>query len=317
MVIDPNYAPAKVNGKGRVRDDCRTELPSPAVETVRVGELDVAYLTAGAGPLALCLHGFPDTARTWRHLLLRLAEAGYRAVAPFTRGYAPTAVPADGRYQTGALAADANALHEVLDGDGDAVIIGHDWGAPSAYGAAGFQPERWSKVVGMAVPPGGALATAFVTDLDQVQRSWYMFLFQHPLAELLLAANDFALVDRLWAQWSPGYDGAEDVGWLRESLGDPANLHAALGYYRAALGNGLVDPALADIQAAAGAVPPQPTLYLHGRDDGCVGADVAESAAAMTADRTDVTVEVLDGCGHFLHLERPDDVNDRILEFLS
>ncbi|CAN5777513.1 MAG: alpha/beta fold hydrolase [Ilumatobacteraceae bacterium] len=287
------------------------------METVRVGELDVAYLTAGAGPLALCLHGFPDTAHTWRHLLPQLADAGYRAVAPFTRGYAPTAVPADGRYQTGALAADANALHEAFDGDGDAVIIGHDWGAPSAYGAAGHEPDRWSKVVGMAVPPGGALATAFVTDLDQVQRSWYMFLFQHPLAELLLGANEFALVDRLWAHWSPGYDAAEDAVRVRESLGDPANLHAALAYYRAALGNGLVDPALAEIQVATGAVPSQPTLYLHGRDDGCVGAGVAELAASMTTDADQLTVEVLDHCGHFLHLERPDDVNDRILEFLA
>ena len=78
-----------------------------------------AYLTTGgSGPLALCLHGFPDTAHTWRHLAPRLAAAGYRAVAPFTRGYAPTAVPADGLYQTGALAADANALHDALGGDG-------------------------------------------------------------------------------------------------------------------------------------------------------------------------------------------------------
>ena len=69
------------------------------------------------GPLALCLHGFPDTAHTWRYLLPRLAHAGYRAVAPFTRGYAPTTVPADGVFQTGALATDANALHEALGAD--------------------------------------------------------------------------------------------------------------------------------------------------------------------------------------------------------
>src|SRR5437899_12980405 len=81
------------------------------------------------GPLALCLHGFPDSAWTWRYLLPELAAAGFRAVAPFMRGYAPTNVPSDGRYQTGALATDALALHDVLGGDGDAVIVGHDWGA--------------------------------------------------------------------------------------------------------------------------------------------------------------------------------------------
>src|SRR3954469_14203928 len=94
-----------------------------------VGGVDLAYLEAGEGPLALCLHGFPDTAHTWRHLLPELAGAGFRAVAPFLRGYAPTEVPADGRYQTGALAADAIALHEALGGGSDAVIVGHDWGA--------------------------------------------------------------------------------------------------------------------------------------------------------------------------------------------
>src|SRR5471030_1106725 len=79
------------------------------------------------GPLALCLHGFPDSAHTWRFLLPELAKAGFHAVAPFLRGYAPTAIPTDGRYQVGVLARDGNALHEALGGKGDAVIIGHDW----------------------------------------------------------------------------------------------------------------------------------------------------------------------------------------------
>src|SRR5581483_1485756 len=71
---------------------------------VTANGVDFAYLEAGpsGGPLALCLHGFPDTAHTWRHLFADLARAGYHAVAPFMRGYAPTAVPPDGRYQTGA-----------------------------------------------------------------------------------------------------------------------------------------------------------------------------------------------------------------------
>src|SRR5215216_2468283 len=85
-------------------------------------DVEFAYLECGEGPLALCLHGFPDSARTWRHLLPRLAAAGFHAVAPWMRGYAPTAVPADGRYQNGALVADACALHEALGGGADAVV---------------------------------------------------------------------------------------------------------------------------------------------------------------------------------------------------
>jgi len=288
------------------------------VETVRINDVDVAYLTAGIGPsngpLALCLHGFPDTANTWRHLLPRLAQAGFRTVAPFARGYAPTAVPADGRYQTGALAADANALHDALDGDGDAVIIGHDWGAPSAYGAAGHQPDRWSRVVGMAVPPGGALATAFVTDLDQVQRSWYMFLFQHPLAELLLGANDFALVDRLWAQWSPGYDAAEDIRYAKEALRPPGHLPAAISYYRDAP-TGVPSPA-----DAAGARETLrrlevPLLYLHGARDGCIGLDSVELVRPWFPPRTRTVV--LENADHFVQLEQPQEFNRLVIEFIA
>ena len=85
--------------------------PASRLHTIVANGVEFAYLAAGeSGPLALCLHGFPDSAHSWRHLLPALADAGYRAVAPFQRGYAPTAVPADGRYQTGMLATDAIAL---------------------------------------------------------------------------------------------------------------------------------------------------------------------------------------------------------------
>jgi pimeloyl-ACP methyl ester carboxylesterase len=283
--------------------------------TIVVGAIEFATLSLGRGPLALCLHGFPDTAHTWRHLLPALAEAGYRAVAPFMRGYSPTATAPDGVYQVGALADDANRLHEALGGDADSVIVGHDWGALSAYGAAGCEPERWRRVVGLAVPPGPVMAGAFLGNLDQLQRSWYMFLFQHPVADLVVPANDFALVARLWHQWSPGYDAGVDIANVRESLAAPENTLAALGYYRATLGDGPRDPRFDSAQAASTAVPPQPTLYLHGRDDGCVGAELVADADAFYP--THVVTEIVDSAGHFLHLERPQLVNDRIVAFCS
>lgn len=286
------------------------------VRTERVNGVELTYLAAGdEGPLAVCLHGFPDTAHTWRHLLPRLAAAGYRAVAPFLRGYAPSAVPADGYYQSAAHSADALALHEALDGDDEAIIVGHDWGAVIAYAAAVHEPERWRRVVGLAVPPGEAIANALLGDLDQLQRSWYMFLFQHPLADLLVVADDHALIARLWSQWSPGYDASIDVANARAALGAPENVHAALGGYRAALGDGPRDPALEQLQAAASTFPPQPTLYLHGRDDGCIGVTVADAAASLAP--TQCRVHIVDGAGHFVHLERPDVVNEKIMEFLT
>src|SRR5215472_2691511 len=128
---------------------------------VEANDLEFGILEAGSGPLALCLHGFPDCAHTWRHLLPALAEAGFHAVAPFMRGYAPTAVPADGAYQVAALAADAAALHEALGGGADAVLIGHDWGAEAAYCAAACAPQRWRRLVTLAVPPAGLDAELF------------------------------------------------------------------------------------------------------------------------------------------------------------
>ncbi len=289
----------------------------PAVRTdqVTVNGIDFTYLESGTGPLALCLHGFPDSANTWRHLLGDLAAAGFRTVAPFQRGYAPTGLDEDGFYQTGALAKDALALHDAFGGGEDAVIIGHDWGALATYGAAVTEPDRFARVVAMAVPPGGAMGAALLGNLDQVKRSWYMFLFQHPLAELITAADDLALIDRLWSDWSPGFEAATEVELVKPSLRRPDNLRAALGYYRAALGAGPIDATLDNLQASTSEYPPQPMLYLHGANDGCVGREVADASAQAAP--ANISFQVLEGVGHFLHLERPTDVNRLIVEFLT
>ncbi|WP_050800415.1 alpha/beta fold hydrolase, partial [Streptomyces himastatinicus] len=207
------------------------------VKSITANGIEFGYLEAGpaGAPLALCLHGFPDTAHSWRHLLPALADAGYHAVAPFMRGYAPTGIPEDGAYQAGAIASDANALHEAFGADGDAVLIGHDWGAIAAYGATAHAPERWRRAVTMSVPPlSGVLADFFNYDYGQFKRSFYIFLFQTPLAEAGAAAHDMALIDGLWRDWSPGYhDSARDIAHVKESLKDPAHLAAAIGYYKA------------------------------------------------------------------------------------
>ena len=166
----------------------------------------------------------------------------------------------------------------------------------------------------MAVPPGNAMGMAFATNLAQLKRSWYMFFFQHGMANMVVPANDFAFIDMLWADWSPGYPAATDLEYVKASLRDPANLTAALGYYRTSLGHANNDHALAGAQAATQRLPPQPHLYLHGANDGCIGAEVAESARAMVG--ANATIEIVEGVGHFLHLERPDVVNARIVDFL-
>ncbi len=282
---------------------------------VHADGLDIAYLTSGTeGPLALCLHGFPDSAHGWRHLLPALADAGYRAVAPFMRGYAPTDVPADGEYHVAALAHDANALHDALGAGPDAVLIGHDWGALATYGAAAFAPDRWSKIVTAAVPPAGAMANAMTT-YEQLKRSWYMFFFQVGLADFVVGMNDLDFIASLWADWSPGYDAEIDMTHVRAALTDPANLAAALGYYRATWGTVPVQPRYQAVQDAMASPHTQPTLYLHGRNDGCVGSVYAENVAdELPAGSSSM---ILEDCGHFLQVERPAEFNRLVLDFLG
>ena len=284
--------------------------------TVSANGVDFAYLSDGPddGPLALCLHGFPDTAHTWRYLLPRLADAGFHAVAPFLRGYAPTSVPVDGRYDTGSLALDACALHEVLGGTGDAVIIGHDWGAFATYGAAAFEPDRWRRVVTAAVAPQASMADGFFT-FDQLRRSWYVFFFQTPLAEYAVSLEDYAFIDRLWADWSPGFDGSWDAARVKEALAAPESLTAAIGYYRSMFTGPPEDPRAAEAQAASATVAPQPTLYLHGAQDGCMGIDTIGPVTDFLAPGSEMVV--IEGAGHFMHVERPDDVNEHIIRFVT
>jgi pimeloyl-ACP methyl ester carboxylesterase len=286
------------------------------LRSVHANELQFSYFEAGPadGPLALCLHGFPDTAHTWRFLLPELAARGFHAVAPFLRGYAPTGIPADGRYQIGALISDANALHDALGGGDDAVIIGHDWGALTAYGAVAHQPARWRRAITMAVAPTGSIGMSLFT-YAQLRCSWYTFFFLSPLADMALPLDEFAFIDGLWRDWSPGYQAGWDVARVKESIGDPAHMAAAIGYYRALYDPDLQDPHFADEQAAAFLPTPKPTLYLHGRDDGCMLLSSIGHPLEFLAEGSKVVV--LDNAGHFMNVERPDEVNRLVLEFIT
>lgn len=152
---------------------------------------DLKALTWGpaGAPVALCLHGFPDTAYGWRKVAPRLAESGWHVVAPFMRGYAPSSIPADGSYHVGALMHDALRVRSAAGGTERDVIIGHDWGAIAATGLAAMPDSPFAKAVIMSVPPSAAFRPLgrvpergrLLRELPhQLLRSWYILYFQLP-----------------------------------------------------------------------------------------------------------------------------------------
>jgi pimeloyl-ACP methyl ester carboxylesterase len=285
---------------------------------VTANGLDFVYLETGSGPLALCLHGFPDSPYTYRHLMPALAEAGYRAVAPFMRGYAPTAIPDDGGYDIADLIADANGLHEALGGDSDAVIVAHDWGVAGGWGAPVAAPERWHKVIVANIPPLAVYGQLLFAP-EQIYRVCHFWFFQMAVADTIVPAADFAFIDHIWSSWSPGYDASEDLPRAKDCIRDPANLAAALGYYRTTFDRDRFGSPdwMAEQGAAWGNVPTQPTLYLHGSRDGLLPVDdagLAQVAAILAKGSEAVRI---DGAGHFLYVEQPEPVKDHVVRFLQ
>jgi pimeloyl-ACP methyl ester carboxylesterase len=161
-------------------------------------------------------------------------------------------------------------------------------------------------VVTLAVPPL-ALDTKMFADYDQLKRFFYLFFLKTPFAESVVASADMAFFDRLWQDWSPGYDAREDLDNVKRCLRDEGNLAAAIGYYRTE------EPGLRS-SALAGA-PPQPTLYLHGDRDGCIDLALIRDAERHLAPAS--RMEVIADAGHFLHVEKPAAVNDRILAWVT
>ncbi len=252
-----------------------------------------AYFSRGPaeGPLVLFLHGFPDTPHAWLPVMERMA--GYRCVAPFLRGYAPSVL--EGPFDIDSLAADVRALGDALSPSTPYAIVGHDWGAMLTYLAAG---SRTAAAVTLSVPHPSSFARALLEDPAQLRRSWYMFFFQLPFAERIVARNDWAFVDRLFRTWSPSL--RADTREVKQALRP-----AALEYYRAMLRHAARKwPRIAT-----------PTLYLVGREDGCIGADVGRDQHRYFDGP--FARETIEGAGHFLQWEKPELVAELVRGWLA
>ena len=283
---------------------------------LQAGGLAMSAWEMGQGPLVLCLHGFPDTPRTWRLMLPALAEAGFRAVAVTARGYEPACQPPDADYGLPVLAGDVAACLDAL-GAARCHLIGHDWGASIAYAAAAGQPGRICSLTTLAVPHPAAFAQALARDIGQMLRSWYMFYFQlRDRPERIIPRRDFAFLERLWRDWSPGWrPPAADLQAMKDVFAQPGVLAAALAYYRQAFD--ARSPHAAETARLYGTPVRCPTLALTGARDGCIAADVFERCMPPDLFPAGLTVRRIQDAGHFLHLEQPRSVAAAIITHLQ
>lgn len=270
------------------------------VRFVEANGLRFGYLESGSGPLVLLVHGFPDTAHSWDATRPALAAAGWRAVAPFTRGYAPTEVPNREAYDADTLGRDLIALIAAL-GETSAVIVGHDWGASAAYAAAALQPASVRLLVTVAIPHPAAI-TPTPRLLWAVR---HFFALSRKRAVRWVPDRDFAYVDQLVHRWSPKWNvppGETDA--VKAVFRDPRSLDAALGYYRA------LRPWLPASHRLKISVP---TVSFAGDVDIMAGSVYDRAASRFTGFYEVVRMPG----GHFMHREHPAIFNQHLLRVLA
>jgi len=291
-------------------------LSSPETTTLQASGLTFSALTEGDGPVVLCLHGFPDNRRSFRLQLPALAAAGFRAVAPTLRGYEPSSQPADGDYHIVRMAEDVvgwidDLLQERVH------LVGHDWGAVIAYAAAALAPERLHSLTTLALPHPGRLRRDGIRELpSQILNSWYMLFFQlRGIAEWVLEARDWAFIEKLWRDWSPGWElPAEELVTVKETLGQPGVKKAALAYYRSMFD--FRTPAARETARLLESPIRVPTLALTGALDGCMDTRLHDLAMKPEDFPAGFRVTRVFDAGHFLHQEKPEEVNRILLDWL-
>ena len=231
-------------------------------------------------------------------------------MAPFTRGYAPSSLARDDDYRATTLARDAVALIGAL-GEERAFIVGHDWGAVTAYIAATLHPERVRGIVTAAVPH---LRRFLLHPTPaQLYRSRYMGFFQlRGIAERRVMDDDFHWLRALIHRWSPAWKFCEeDFAPLRAAFSDPARVRAALMYYRALPATLASREGLSLLSRKL----PVPARVIRGADDGCIGAKMFERQEyCFGAGYELVTMK---GAGHFMHCEKPEVFAALALEFIE
>lgn len=275
----------------------------PVLKYVQANGVRFAYLEQGSGPLVIFMHGFPDNAWSYRKQLQVFADAGYRAVSPFLRGYAPTEIPADGIFDPIALGKDLEALIAALSEDGQARVVGMDWGGTSTFQALATAPSaiKAAVVMNTAHP---ITFSSIRRDPEIVRSIFHVYFFQLPGAESAVNTEGLPFVDYLWKLWSPTFNDVEHIRSIKETLSSPGTMAAALRYY-----GGLTEA------GRMGRLPinemQTPTLTIYGGNDPTARYSVKEEPLFKGPHKRVVLPDV----GHFPHLEREAEVTGLTMDW--
>ena len=308
----------------------------PDPQMIKANGLDMAVYEQGSGAPVILLHGFPELAYSWRHQLPALAAAGYRAIAPDQRGYGRTSVPPNVTdYCMSELIADVHGLLDALDLD-TATFVGHDWGAFVLWNMAMLAPERIERLVILNIPhyprppvdPIGIMR-------ERLGNNFYIVNFQDSdEADRVFGADPRHFIDRMmrknvitreqFDKLPPEY---QVISLLRTTLADEASgdallFEAELDYYASAFSkSGFTGPInwyrnwTSNWERLEGVDQriDIPTLFIGAVDDVVIGLQHIEGMKPLV---DDLTVHMLDDCGHWTQQERPDDVNRLMLDWL-
>jgi pimeloyl-ACP methyl ester carboxylesterase len=272
---------------------------------------------AGAGPLVLLLHGFPEFWWTWRHQIGPLADAGHRVVAVDLRGYGASDKPPRG-YDGFTLAADVAALIRSL-GERDATLVGHDWGGHLAWVTAAFHPRMVRRIAVLGMPHPLRLRSALLSDPAQLKASRHIGAFQAPRFEHRVTRDDAAYVGDLLRRWSgPEWprtnDFTEYERACRKAIRIPQVSFCAMEYYRWSV-RSVTRPS--GWKFARLLTPPiaAPVLHLHGALDSCLLPSTAAGSGRYVGGPYES--RLLAGVGHFPQAEAPETVTGELLRWLK
>lgn len=288
----------------------------------RTPTLDIAYADSGPadGPVVLLIHGWPDAARAWNAVALRLNEAGYRTIVPELRGAGGTRFLRDDTVRDGSGVALANDAGDLADALGIAKfdVVGHDWGARAAYTIAALFPDRVRRMAALALAyqPRGVFE---LPDFSQARRFWYQWFMSLDGGPDAVAADPEGFARIQWETWSPPgwFDEAEFAATAR-AFENPDWVPITLNAYRRRWrGDQPSDPALAELYARLATIErvDVPALMIQGGADSCD--EPASSEGQDTYFPAGYRRVVIDGAGHFPLREAPDAVADAVIAHLK